>query len=926
MRRVNLKVQWDSYNWYNIYQNNNTFWKIFKLWIKKEKLTNDFIKNYLAETNKKFAYSHYSVWIKVDFIINELSFQLDNIFDRIIKIMKNWHYWQTFPKYIDSIKSIFPFIKENILWIYKNSIYLQSYWWYHTPNDLWWRLNNSEVAKILWKQYQWYIDKIKWENQENRIFWNEKIEFKDELVPIFPWEWRNEEASAWSIPVKFIDDKAKDKIEELCDSIYEFFIDNDMEEFVDSMKLYVENQNKNTFKELINWKSDDKDIFIRFFLLYQSKFENFVYDTFFKKSCIFWLDYYLYENQYFLDLSDIVFIWNYEERTRWNYILKNKASLEMIKDMLIDWLKDWYFDHFVMKLTYIFDSENWENFIIEHIWENLYKINDWAITNYIELDEEEQKLLKDLWSLWRKKIRRWITIWLYSTKLEKLHEFKKLMSMHMKNAWYQIFFKQWWWENIFEHNNYLFQTNPLKKTTNLTMSLNVKRFFELMPWITQNDEDWIYLWTDWYSKQPIIKQPYTKKQTEWRNIICVWKTGSWKTMFMQQMICSNFKDKFFIIDPTWTFANLRNLSKDIIVKKIFDLDYNPIALDRKFYEKFWVKWQLAKKAKVDLVILLLWVDILQVSQDFKTTLRLIIDHIYDEYEEITIEVIKEYLQNIYTTWVYPEFLKVIIWWDWTISRQTKEDFWKILRVILELKSHWPIYDFLTKKEDMTKLFSENSKIVIDITELWFTDRWHLEPRDQIVFLYLLQNILSYLTFNRNYIWLNKKELWSWNSFPKHYIIIDEIHLMFKIDSLRKLYINILRTIRNKYWQITWLSQTISDFAFSMDEWWTWSELDIINQNHIKFFFKEEDIRWYIEILEKANWVKKNKSEDDIDDEPMQLKQLKFYANEFEQIRKDKSEENWWKWPRLMLTEYYWEYFLCTPQLSTVFLNNMNLLN
>lgn len=931
MRSVHLKVQWESYEWYNVYQNNNTFWKIFQLWIKKEKLTNEFIKNYLNECNKHFAYSHYNIWIKIDFVINELNFQLDNIFERIIRTMKSWTYWDTFPKYIDSISKIFPFIKENILWIYKNSIYLKSYWWYHTPNDLYWRANNSEYAKLLSKQYWEYIESIKWENQENRIFQNEKIDFKDELVQIFPWEWRTEEASKWNIPVKFINKASKDKIDELCDTMYEYFIDTDMEDFVDKMKMYVDEQNNNKFKELISWKSNEKDIFIRFFLLYQSKFEWFVYDTFFKKSSIFWLDYYLYENQYFLDLSDIVFVWKFEEKTKWNYVLKNKISLEMIKDMLIDWLKDWYFDHYVMKLSYVFDQENWENFQIKHIWEDLYSINDWTIKNYIELDSEEQELLKQLWSNWRKKIRWWLTLWLYSTKLEKLQEFKKQMSIHLNHAWYQIYFKQWWWENIFEHNNYLFQTMPTQSTTNLTLALNVKRFFELMPWITQNDEDWLYLWTDWYSKQPIIKQPYSKKQSEWRNIICVWSTWSWKTIFMQQVICSNFKDKFFIIDPTWTFANLQNISSDIISKKVFSLDYNPIALDKTFYSKFWVNWKIAKKYKVDLVLLLLWVDILWVSQDFKITLRLIIDNIYDEYDHITIDVIKNELQKIYSTNTLPDIIKRNMWWDWTLFWQMRNEFWKTLRAIQELETYWPIYDFLKKEEDMTKLFTENSKIVIDITELWFIDRWNLEPRDQIVFLYLLQNILSYLTFNRSYISDQKKlwKIWSWNEFPKHYLIIDEIHLMFKIESLKKLYINILRTIRNRYWQITWLSQSISDFAFSMDEWWSWSELDVINNSHIKFFFKEDDIRAYIDILEKSMWLKNKKWKqwDDQDvEESLKLKQLKFYVNEFAQIKKDRSEENWWKWPRIMLTEYYNEFFLCAPQLSTLFLENLDLIS
>jgi hypothetical protein len=57
-------------------------------------------------------------------------------------------------------------------------------------------------------------------------------------------------------------------------------------------------------------------------------------------------------------------------------------------------------------------------------------------------------------------------------------------------------------------------------------------------------------------------------------------------MFTQQMITTNIKDKFFILDPTGTFAQLKNITKDVFVENIFDLDYNPIALDKAFYSSF----------------------------------------------------------------------------------------------------------------------------------------------------------------------------------------------------------------------------------------------------------------------------------------------------------------------------------------------------
>jgi hypothetical protein len=53
-----------------------------------------------------------------------------------------------------------------------------------------------------------------------------------------------------------------------------------------------------------------------YFLRYNKQLLDYVLDNYFKKSSIYGLDYYLYENQYFLDLTDIIFIGERNERIK----------------------------------------------------------------------------------------------------------------------------------------------------------------------------------------------------------------------------------------------------------------------------------------------------------------------------------------------------------------------------------------------------------------------------------------------------------------------------------------------------------------------------------------------------------------------------------------------------------------------------------
>jgi hypothetical protein len=120
-------------------------------------------------------------------------------------------------------------------------------------------------------------------------------------------------------------------------------------------------------------------------------------------------------------------------------------------------------------------------------------------------------------------------------------------------------------------------------------------------------------------------------------------------------------------------------------------------------------------------------------------------------------------------------------------------FGALIRKILSLKTEGAIYDFLNKRQDFLKLFLDNTKLVIDISELNIVQKKNLDERSEIIMMYLLQNILSYCAFHASFVKLNKAKI---PVMPRNYIIFDEIHFMFNNKAFRELYLVVLRTLRN----------------------------------------------------------------------------------------------------------------------------------
>lgn len=199
---------------------------------------------------------------------------------------------------------------------------------------------------------------------------------------------------------------------------------------------------------------------------------------------------------------------------------------------------------------------------------------------------------------------------------------------------------------------------------------------------------------------------------------------------------------------------------------------------------------------------------------------------------------------------YPDGMQVGAGSDNSVDPKSIALFGGLVRKILALETEGAIYDFLNKKQDFLKLFLDNTKLVIDISELNIVQKKGLDERSEIIMMYIMQNILSYCAFHASFVKLNKAKI---PVMPRNYIIFDEIHFMFNNKSFRELYLVVLRTLRNLGSQITGLTQFVSDFAFSSED--GGSELDVLNQNFIKFFFKDEDILSYISLLNKAFGIK-----------------------------------------------------------------------
>ena len=934
MKTVELKVQWNEFDGtYNIYQNVNTFWKCFELWIRKEKLTNDFLKTYISEVNKRFTYTHYNIGINMDFIISELSFIFDDYFERLKKKFVWRTYWNTFPEYVKSLEKVYPFVKENLLAIYKKTTFLKNYWGYHCPNDIHGRSNNPDVAKTIRGNFQSYIDDIQGENQESRIFGSIWVEFKDEIAPIFPWELSFDKKNKGTIPIKFIDDSVGKKLDELVDSTYEYFIKNDIVEFIDTVQEQAEKKESwiNSFLSEKNWEEKAKDVFMDYFLRYNKQLLDYVLDNYFKKSSIYGLDYYLYENQYFLDLTDIIFIGERNERIKWRFMLKNRFSLEMLNQMLIDGLKDWFYDHYVLKVTYFFDAENWESYQITPKWEGIYTFYDGKETHEIQLDEEEVKLLEETGTLGTKKIRWWITLWLYTKKLSKIKEFKLLIAKKFRVSGYKLYFQKWGWANIFEHNNYLFQTNMVKAHTTLTPAFNIKRFFEIMPSNIDISEDWMYLWIDWYSKQPIIKQPF-QWIDEAKNMALMWKSGSWKTLFSQQLVCTNIRDKLFIVDPVGTFSGLKNITDCIQVVDIFEMDYNPIAIDKELYKKWWANYFEWRNEKIEVVKLILNPASINPSlvdgSDFMTILNIFLIWIYDHFDTVTIDLIYNEFVKLIETKKLPDYVDLWREEDRNLDQRSISIYSALTRKLIELKQKQGMYKSLNKPTDIIQLFIDNTKLVINIQALKLNDKKdsdNLTREQQIVLMYLLQNLIWYCRFQFYFAQNNAATV---PAIPRNYIIIDELHYLSKDPIFARVYFAAVKVLRNYHSQVSGLSQSATDFNLTTIPWT--NPLSVLMNVGIKIFFNPDnvkDYKWMVNefLWTESSWTKEDKKKRD--DLSNSMGKLDYFLKEYERLWHEYWRENEKKSEadkfRLILVEWFGNYYITIPQIWDTILKNLS---
>jgi len=918
MKQIKLKEWW-------IYQNNIVFSKTFEFWIKNKILNNTKeLKKIIKELYKKwwnFHYHQHVVWINTNFIIKEIEFILDDLFSKLKEKIINWRkndwkwYWSVFIDYVKKLDEDYLTIKDNILWIFQWVTLTKWYFSYSTPK-LFWSRNNPNMYASYSKEFSKFMTNLNNSKLENffKNYNKNDVYLKESLIEIYPSDitviWKKETSVLSS---NYIDQNKYETLDNIVDDMYNYFLDTVIESFIDDSNELIEKK----VNDVIDDEEKRKEILLSIFQLYQKKVIDYSFKTFYNKMFLdfnWWT--FLYEDQITSKVVDLVFYWN-EEYSWWKVIFDSKANLEYLKEILREWINQKIIDSFVLKIDYHF---TWETFIVEksNFW---YKFKHSSILVNAELNEEEWKLINEIWELWNKEIKFWVTLWLYWTNVDKINKMLEIISQSFANNKTRVFFNN---ENVnYSNNNYLYAwaTAPTSYMHSTLASVWIKKIFELTPYIDKDLEfDWMYFWIDQFSKFPIFKNPF--KMTRNKNMLITWTTWSGKTYFSIQQILTNIKDKFIILDPTWSFSQVSNIANNVFVWDIYNMDYSFIYMNKNFYDNYNLDFESFIESKVELLKDLLINN--SFSKETKDLLSSYFFSLYIKYNwKITLDLILDNIKDIYLTkkieW---EFL-INLWinkkedmdedWFIKIPNEIKWDLKNLILYFNTLKQK-PLYKILNKKEDSLEIFFKYNKIIFNISWLGLQKSDKLDTHSAIMYKALLLNILWYLSLNRDIV---KKNIWNfWANFPYHYLIIDEVHFLLKNESLFKLFQILVKSIRNMYAQITWLTQNLSEFIVP----WKWKELELISNFAIKFMYWKDDITTYIKLLW---WNTDNLDEENEENETEDVKELKLLSKPFIKIYNQTDYKK--PWSRIVLMDYFWKYYLLKTETSMFMQNKSELL-
>jgi len=904
MKAIELK------DWKNIFLNTNTLSKTFEFWVKYEKLDDpEFLKELLEELiTWWFMYHQHLIWINSKFLLKEVEYMFNEVYQKFRKkiIWKEWElsYWKLFKYFVEWLDNIYDIVKENVLWIFEEIELTKWYFSYSYPK-LFWFENNPNVKSIHAKNFHKYMSKIKNSRIEN-VFYNYKNSFniKESLIEIYP----SEMTIDWNrivslVSAENISDKKMNLIDEIVNKMYDYFLWSVINEFVDDTKQMIEKKNIDIYEE----QEKLKDILLTTFFVYQKRIIDFAYKTYFDKVYLDIWNNLLYEDQIVSKVFDLLFVWKF---WWWKFIWK--VGLELLKSLLVKWMKEWYYDFFVLKINYYFKQKNYEL----NITSDWVIVKEWWKAIKVNLEKDELELMKVLWHFWTKKMRFWITIWLFWNSSSKINQFitdminvfdEKLKMKVVTTTEYVDY----------ENNNYLFAwASQPESLMHETLSLNVKEIFKITPYQDRNlDFEGMYFWVDYDSWFCLFKDPF--KNSENKNIMIVWKTGSWKTFFSMQQMMTNFKDKFIILDPTWSFAMVKNIAwKSVSAIEIYSMQYNPIFIDYDMYKEHNIDITDVIDTNINYIIkyITFWKKI---SDDTHWLIYTIIRELYDNYNwKLKLSIVLDTLENIIKT-------------KWKLSKYVLEKVFKTNRdlllyeidkkIFMELFKLTKQFEIIRNKEiskvfendkDLISVFFKNNKIVFNIKKL--TDKLKLKKDDpevqvesRLIYWFLFDSILRYLSFNATIIKQYKDKL---QAHPYHYLIIDEIWALIEKDEfMQSLFKVLVRTVRNMYASIVWLTQNTTDFVL----WWKGKELELIWNFSIKLFFKIEDLISYISL--KTVW-----NEDDWKNKWYLIKRLNYYLNKFQKANdeKDKNDKS-----KIFFLEYFWDFYLQKAKISKFFIKN-----
>jgi len=880
----NQIVSWKTYkiNWFNITKykpNSNSFF---------QKFAKDFPENVIG--------NFWNIW----YITNKEEFE--QFLEKVrIRINENFFIYKKITHVWFEARSIlewFDSYKKQILTLFDELLTEENYFGFSLPL-LYGQQNNSK--RYLDYKNQLPAISLELDSLEQSITWIFKDYTDLKMERKFPYLFPDKTTIS-NLEASFIKNRDKIQEKEVDDII------------VDLFKHFAEYELGGYIKHLEGELAKDKnesEKTIKTKLLYFFQNTNSQYDILWDELYA-WLETNVGNGFYFYpaySLYSKIFDISFVGRWKNMEVFENKVDMQILKSVLKEQMRKWNIEHYVIKTSFvktkdIIDFENDEKYV--YIKEGEREIK-------MPLNIEDEKLLKGQ----EKKNVKWrygLTIGLYGYDRFALDDIIREIIAKYKDASITLQIDTKMEEDVFYHNNWLAMGTPNFKAMNEWNFLALKQAMGICP-ETIDFRPEIYFWINTGSWSPVFLAPF-RDLSENKNMIVIWKSWSWKTVYMKQFLLTNHSDKCFVIDPTWTFANIWGI-EGLGVKSFSmnEMKFNPITLDKEFYSLLGVDYSFLIWDKINLFL-----DILEIDEEegqennWLDFVRVYLGYMYEKEDVITIDIVKKYFVDFIDgveKWKLNEDLELHFKANHIIVSQKLYDFYWLKIQTLLLKVNWLEHSIIGKmlryEEDLIPYLFRERFVIFDISGLGLTDNVNPDKKSLSVLLFLLYSFSLYTNFYKS-VFETYKDVYGGDKkkLINNYIVIDEAHLLTKDDRLARKMDGDIRTVRNRQTSMVLMSQGLWD----IEKMWK----EVYNNINIKIFFKYSDIEEYF-----AKTMSLMGSEDEGSETLKEyIEDIKLYMWEFKKIEDENKKKGLDK--RYVFIDYNWSFYINEIKLSKEFIN------